>query len=156
MQLQIIAVGQKIPAWAENACGDYLKRMPRELKIGVTSIASAHRKGKGSIEQFKRQEASQIMKKMPRGSFSLALDERGKQWSSKEWSQQLERWMREHPRVNLIIGGPDGLTDECREACSQTIALGTMTMPHALVRVVLIEQIYRAWTLLNGHPYHRE
>ena len=156
MQLQIIAVGQKIPAWAENACADYLKRMPRELKIGVTSIASAHRKGKGSIEQFKRQEASQIMKKMPRGSFSIALDERGKQWSSKEWSQQLESWMREHPRVNLIIGGPDGLADECRKACSQTIALGTMTMPHALVRVVLIEQIYRAWTLLNGHPYHRE
>jgi len=156
LQLQIIAVGQKIPAWAENACADYLKRMPRELKIGVTSIASAHRKGGGSIEQFKRQEASQIMKKMPRGSFSIALDERGKQWSSKEWSQQLESWMREHPRVNLIIGGPDGLTDECREACSQTIALGTMTMPHALVRVVLIEQIYRAWTLLNGHPYHRE
>ncbi len=156
MQLQIIAVGQKIPAWAENACADYLKRMPRELKIGVTSIASAHRKGRGSIEQFKRQEASHIMKKMPRGSFSIALDERGKQWSSKEWSQQLESWMREHPRVNLIIGGPDGLTDECRKACSQTIALGIMTMPHALVRVVLIEQIYRAWTLLNGHPYHRE
>ena len=156
MQLQIIAVGQKMPTWVENACADYLKRMPRELKISVTTIAVAQRNRGGSIEQLKQQEASQIMKKMPRGSFSIALDERGKQWSSKKWSQQLESWMREHPRVNLIIGGPDGLTDECREACSQTIALGTMTMPHALVRVVLIEQIYRAWTLLSGHPYHRE
>jgi 23S rRNA (pseudouridine1915-N3)-methyltransferase len=149
-------VGQKMPTWVETACADYLKRMPRELKISVSNIALAQRKGGGSVDQLKQQEASQIMQKMPRGSFSIALDERGKHWSSREWSRQLEYWMREHPRVNLIIGGPDGLTDECREACAQTVALGAMTMPHALVRVVLIEQIYRAWSLLNGHPYHRE
>ena len=156
MQLQIISVGQKMPAWVENACADYLKRMPREIKIEISSIALARRKSGGSAEQLKQKEASQIMKKMPRGSFSIALDERGKQWSSSEWSQQLENWMREHPRVNIIIGGPDGLSEECRRACAQTIALSAMTMPHALVRVVLIEQLYRAWTLLNGHPYHRE
>ena len=69
---------------------------------------------------------------------------------------RLQRWMQEFPQVNLIVGGPNGLTEECRQACSQTIALGRMTMPHGLVRVVLIEQIYRAWTLLSGHPYHRE
>lgn len=145
-----------MPAWVETACADYLKRMPRELKVRVTSIALAQRKGGGSVEQLKQQEASQIMKKMPPGSFSIALDERGKHWSSHEWSRKLEYWMKEYPRVNLIIGGPDGLTDECREACAETIALGAMTMPHALVRVVLIEQIYRAWSLLNGHPYHRQ
>ena len=156
LQLQILAVGQKMPNWVESACADYLKRMPRELKISVTNIALAQRNNGGSIEQFKRQEESHIMKKIPRGSFSIALDERGKQWTSTEWSKQLKYWMQEHPRVNLIIGGPDGLTDGCREVCAQTVALGAMTMPHALVRVVLIEQIYRAWTLLNGHPYHRE
>ena len=145
-----------MPAWVETACADYLKRMPHELKVRVTSVALAQRKGGGSVEQLKQQEASQIMKKMPRGSFSIALDERGKHWSSLEWSRKLKYWMQEYPRVNLIIGGPDGLTDECREACAETIALGAMTMPHALVRVVLIEQIYRAWSLLNGHPYHRQ
>jgi len=145
-----------MPAWVDNACADYLKRMPREIKIEITSIALARRNSGGSAEQLKQQETSQIMKKMPRGSFSIALDERGKQWSSGEWSQQLGHWMREYPRVNIIIGGPDGLSEECRQACSQTIALGAMTMPHALVRVVLVEQLYRAWTLLNGHPYHRE
>jgi 23S rRNA (pseudouridine1915-N3)-methyltransferase len=145
-----------MPAWVESACADYLKRMPRELKINITSIALAQRKGGGSVEQLKAQEATKIMKNMPRGSFSIALDEGGKQWTSAEWSQQLKHWMHEHPRVNFIIGGPDGLSDECREACAQTIAFGAMTMPHALVRVVLIEQLYRAWTLLNGHPYHRE
>jgi 23S rRNA (pseudouridine1915-N3)-methyltransferase len=156
LQLQIITVGQKMPGWVETACADYLKRMPRELKIEITSIALAQRKSGASVEQLKQQEASQIIKKLPTGSYSIALDERGKQWSSIEWSRQLEYWMREHPRVNLIIGGPDGLGDECREACAQTLALGAMTMPHTLVRVVLIEQLYRAWTLLNGHPYHRE
>lgn len=129
--------------------------MPRELRINVTSIMLAQRKGGGSPEQIKTQEAAQIIKKIPRGSFSISLDERGKHWSSIDWSRQLEFWMREHPRVNLIIGGPDGLADECREACQQVVALGAMTMPHALVRVVVIEQLYRAWTLLDGHPYHR-
>ena len=145
-----------MPPWVETACADYLKRLPREINIQLTGIALAQRKGGGSVEQLKQQEASQIMKKIARGSFSIALDERGKQWSSIEWSRQLEYWMREHPSVNFIIGGPDGLTNECRAACAQTLALGTMTMPHALVRVVLIEQLYRAWTLLKGHPYHRE
>ena len=144
-----------MPTWVETACADYIKRMPRELKISVTGIALAQRKGGGSVDRLKQQEASQIMKKIPRGSFSISLDERGTQWSSNDWSRQLEFWMREHPRVNLIIGGPDGLADECLNASQQTVALGTMTLPHALVRVVVIEQIYRAWTLLNGHPYHR-
>ena len=144
-----------MPTWVETACADYLKRIPRELKISVTGIALAQRKGGGSVDQLKQQEASQIIKKIARGSFSISLDERGTQWSSKDWSRQLEFWMREHSRVNLIIGGPDGLADECLDACQQTVALGAMTLPHALVRVVVIEQIYRAWTLLNGHPYHR-
>ena len=129
--------------------------MPRELRIKVTSIMLAQRRGSGSLEQLKQQEAVQIIKKIPRSSFSISLDERGKPWASNDWSRQLEFWMREHPRVNLIIGGPDGLADECREACQQSVALGAMTMPHALVRVVLIEQLYRAWTLIDGHPYHR-
>lgn len=149
-------MGQKLPVWAETACADYLKRMPRELRISITSIALAQRKGGRSVEQLKRQEASQIIKKIPSGSFSICLDECGKHWSSHDWSLQLECWMREHPRVNLIIGGPDGLADDCRGACQRAVALGAMTMPHALVRVVLIEQLYRAWTLLNGHPYHRD
>ncbi len=156
LQLQIIAVGQKMPGWVENACADYLKRMPREMKIQISNIALAQRKGGASVEQLKQQEASQIMKKMTPGSFNIAFDERGQQWSSREWSSQLAVWMREHPRINLIIGGPDGLSDECRNACNQIVAFGAMTMPHGLVRIVLIEQLYRAWTLLNGHPYHRE
>ncbi len=156
MQIQIVSVGQKMPAWVDMACADYIKRMPRELPIQITSIALAHRKNNDASKRPKQQESQQILKKLAPGSFNIALDEQGKQWSSIEWSQQLKHWMFEYPRVNLVIGGPDGLAEDCRAACSQTIALGRMTMPHALVRVVLVEQLYRAWTLLQGHPYHRE
>ncbi|MCH7881455.1 MAG: 23S rRNA (pseudouridine(1915)-N(3))-methyltransferase RlmH [Proteobacteria bacterium] len=156
MLIQIIAVGRKMPTWVEAACEDYLKRMPREIDIQITAIALAQRKAKDSIDSYQRQEAAQIVKKIVPGSFSIALDEQGKQWASNDWAQQLEHWMQHYPRVNLIIGGPDGLDDECRQNCQQTISLGRMTMPHALVRVVLVEQLYRAWSLLKGHPYHRE
>jgi len=156
MQIQIVSVGQRMPAWVDTACADYIKRMPRELPIQITSIALAHRKNNDASKRPKQQESQQILKKLAPGSFNIALDEHGKQWSSIEWSQQLTHWMFEYPRVNLVIGGPDGLAEDCRAACSQTIALGRMTMPHALVRVVLVEQLYRAWTLIQGHPYHRE
>ena len=156
MQVQIIAVGKKMPVWVDAACTDYLRRMPRELGIKLTAIPLAQSNSRVSVEQLKRQEASLIQKNIPHGSLSIALDETGKHWSSLEWAEQLHRWMQEFPQVNLIVGGPNGLAEECRQACAQTIALGRMTMPHALVRVVLIEQIYRAWTLLSGHPYHRE
>ncbi len=156
MQIQIIAVGQKMPAWVEAACNDYLKRMPREIDIQLTPIALAKRQAKNSVDSYRHQESVQIIKKVTPGSFSIALDERGKQWSSIDWAEQLEHWMQHYPRINLIIGGPDGLDEECRKICRQTISLGRMTMPHALARVVLVEQLYRAWSLLKGHPYHRE
>lgn len=156
MHIQIIAVGQKMPQWVERACTDYLKRMPREIDIQITAIALAQRKARDSVDSNRRQEAAKIFKKIAPGSLSIALDEQGRQWSSNDWAKQLERWLQHCSRVNLIIGGPDGLSDDCRATCQQSISLGRMTMPHALVRVVLIEQLYRAWSILKGHPYHRE
>ena len=89
------------------------------------------------------------------GSLTLALDEHGRQWSTREWAQQLSDWQQEQNQVNFIIGGPDGLAPDLLQQADGKIALGKMTMPHGLVRVVLIEQLYRAWSLLQGHPYHR-
>jgi 23S rRNA (pseudouridine1915-N3)-methyltransferase len=156
VQLQVIAVGTKMPAWVDTACADYLKRVPRELGIKLTTIPVARSNSRVSAEQLKLQEWTLISKKIPNGSLSIALDERGKQWSSLEWSQQLDGWKTDYQALNFIIGGPQGLADECRQVCAQTLALGRMTMPHGLARIVLIEQIYRASTLLSGHPYHRE
>ena len=156
MQIQIINVAHKPPAWAEQACEEYLRRMPRELSPKLLTIPLAARSARQPAAAVQRREAEAILGKLAPGSFNLALDERGSCWSSNDWAQNLQRWMLEQPRVNLIIGGPDGLADDCIRACQQRVALGRMTLPHALVRVVLIEQLYRAWTIIRGHPYHRE
>jgi 23S rRNA (pseudouridine1915-N3)-methyltransferase len=154
MQIQIISVGQKMPDWVEIACDEYLRRMPRELPVNITSLNLAQRSSK-SIETIKNQESKEILAKCIKPGFRLALDEKGKSWTSQQWAQNIDHWMMEYSAVNIIIGGPDGLADDCKSTCNQIISLGSMTMPHALVRVVIAEQLYRAWTILKGHPYHR-
>jgi len=156
MQIQLINVAQKLPAWVDMACDDYLKRLPREMTLKIVTVPLAPRKAKQSAPRLQQRESALVMDKLIPGSLNLALDERGEQWSSSDWSQNLQRWMFEFPRVNLIIGGPDGLSEQCLECCHHRVSMGRMTMPHALVKVVLLEQLYRAWTILQGHPYHRE
>ncbi len=155
MQLQIISVAQKLPQWVELGCDDYLRRLPREVTPRFVNLPLA-RRGRQAAETWKQREAEQILPRLASDALNLALDEGGALWSSQDWSRQLEGWMREQPRVNLVIGGPDGLADAVLERCRQTVSLGRLTLPHGLVRVVLIEQVYRAWTILQGHPYHRE
>ena len=156
MQIQLINVAQKLPAWVDMACDDYLKRMPREILPRLITIPPAPRKSGQPGEKSRQRESAAILDKLAPGSFNLALDENGSDWSSRDWSENLQRWQFDYPRVNLIIGGADGLSRDCLERCQQRVSLGRMTMPHALVKVVLLEQLYRAWSILQGHPYHRE
>ncbi|MEM7561994.1 MAG: 23S rRNA (pseudouridine(1915)-N(3))-methyltransferase RlmH [Pseudomonadota bacterium] len=156
MQIQLINVAQKMPAWVDIACEEYQRRLPREIDLKIVTLPLTARKSKQSSDSMKKEEASRILQKVTAGSLNLALDERGADWSSQQWSGQLKRWMFENPQVNILIGGPDGLAEECLDICQHKVALGRMTMPHALVRVVIVEQLYRAWTILQGHPYHRE
>ena len=156
MQIQIINVAQKLPAWVDTACDDYLKRIPREISLKFVTVPLASRKAQQSPARLQQQESILILEKLTSGSLNIALDERGESWSSADWSKHLQRWMFDFPRVNLIIGGPDGVSPACIEVCQHRVSLGKMTMPHALVKVVLVEQLYRAWTILKGHPYHRE
>ena len=156
MQIRILSVAQKMPAWVDAACDDYGKRLPREIDLQLVSLPLTARSTKTSPAQARQRQSELLLDKIAPGSFNIALDERGKPWSSRDWAAQLGRWLQEQPRVNLLIGGPDGLSGDCLEACQQRVALGRMTLPHALVRVVLLEQIYRAWTILQGHPYHRD
>ncbi len=155
MQIQLINVAQKLPAWVDTACEDYLNRMPREISLKLVTIPLKSRKPKQSSVPLQQRESNMILDRLSSGSLSIALDERGEQWSSIDWSKNLQCWMFEFPRVNLIIGGPEGLSQDCIDACRQRVALGRMTMPHALAKVVILEQLYRAWTILKGHPYHR-
>ncbi len=156
MQVRIITIGQRMPAWVEQGCNEYLKRMPREVQVDLVELPLPNRKTNTSVVSLQEQEAKALSGKIQSGDHTIALDERGKQWSSQEWGSQLEQWMQFHPRVNLLVGGPDGLSAGIKKQANQVIALGKMTLPHPLVRIVLCEQLYRAWSIVKGHPYHRE
>lgn len=156
MKIQIVAVGQKMPRWVDDAYHEYAKRLPRQQAITLSCIATASRYSGQTINRNQTQEAEKIRKKIKQGSLLIALDEKGKQWNTAEWALQYQKWKQHSPQVNFVIGGPDGLLPELLQQANQTIALGKMTLPHGLARVVLIEQLYRAWTVVEGHPYHRD
>lgn len=156
MKLNIIAVGQKMPNWVNDAFADYQKRMPREMAIHLHEVAVAARKNNKHTEKLQLAEWTKQKQHLPSQGIVVALDEKGKQWTTKEWSAQLERWMLETSQVSFLLGGPDGLAEEAKKSAQQFISLGKMTMPHGLARVVLVEQLYRAFSLYKGHPYHRE
>lgn len=145
-----------MPKWVDDAFAEYAKRMPRGQSVELTTIATAARKSGQTRQRLQQQEADKIGGKIKPGSYNLALDEKGKQWTTQEWASHYRRWLQQYPQLNFIIGGPDGLSPELLQQADEKIALGKMTLPHGLARVVLMEQLYRAWSVVEGHPYHRE
>ena len=156
MRIRILSVAQKLPAWVDAGCDDYLARLPREIRPEIVSLPLAPRGAKSTAADGRSEQGRRIVDRLSPGGLAVALDERGRAWASADWARELDGWMQRHPRVDLVIGGPDGLSEECLAACARRVSLGPATLPHALVRIVLLEQLYRAWTILNGHPYHRE
>ena len=156
MKIRILSVAQKLPGWVDDGCAEYLARLPRDLKPELISLPLAARGAKMPAARRRDDQGRRLIERFSPGGLQIALDERGKQWSSADWARALEDWMRSQPHVDLVIGGPDGLSADCVAACAQSVSLGPLTLPHALVRVVLLEQLYRAWSILKGHPYHRE
>ena len=155
MKLYIVAVGDKLPGWAETAVAEYVKRMPREARIEIIAVRPEKRAGQ-SAERIKALEAARILEKCPTHARLVALDEHGKQASTRELAQSLEGWLQSGRDTALVIGGADGLAPDLLARAESTLALSRLTLPHALARVLLAEQLYRAWTLLANHPYHRE
>ncbi len=135
-----------MPVWAEIATQDYLKRMPADCAIQIKEL-------KPDISPVK--EAIKIREALPKGARIIALDERGKDLSTLDLANQLSSWRQDGKDIALLIGGADGLDAELKEEATSMIRLSSMTLPHAMARVLLIEQLYRAWTILQGHPYHR-
>jgi len=155
MKLVIVAVGQKVPDWAQTAYDDYAKRFPPELRIELKAVKTEPR-GSKTVETLWAAERQRIEAAVPRGARVVVLDERGTALSTQALAQQLRQWQQGGDDVALIIGGPDGLEPGFREAAQQRIRLSDLTLPHAMVRVLLIEQLYRAWSINANHPYHRE
>ena len=155
MKLLIVAVGQRVHDWAQTAYDDYAKRFPPELRVELKAVKTEPR-GSKTLETLLSAERERIEAAIPRGSRIVALDERGTTLTTKALAQQLNEWQLESDDVALVIGGPDGLDPAFRAAAHQRIRLSDLTLPHAMVRVLLIEQLYRAWSVNANHPYHRE
>ncbi|MGX5652878.1 23S rRNA (pseudouridine(1915)-N(3))-methyltransferase RlmH [Hydrogenophaga borbori] len=155
MKLVIVAVGQKVPDWAQTAYDDYAKRFPPELRVELKAVKTEPR-GSKTTETLWAAERQRIEAAIPRGARVVALDERGTPLTTQALAQQLRQWQLGGDDVALVIGGPDGLDPTFREAAHQRIRLSDLTLPHAMVRVLLIEQLYRAWSINANHPYHRE
>ena len=155
MRLQIVAVGQRVPDWAQTAYDDYAKRFPPELKVELKAVKTEARASK-TLENLLAAERSRIEAAIPRGTHVVALDERGAALTTVALADKLRHWQREGDDVAIVIGGPDGLDPAFKQAAHERIRLSDLTLPHAMVRVLLIEQLYRAWSITVNHPYHRE
>ena len=155
MRLLIVAVGQRVPDWAQTAYDDYAKRFPPELKVELKAVKTETR-GSKSVPALMAAERERIEAAIPRGARTVVLDERGTALTTKALAAWLQSWQLEGDDVALVIGGPDGLEPEFRQVAHERIRLSDLTLPHAMVRVLLIEQLYRAWSVNAGHPYHRE
>jgi 23S rRNA (pseudouridine1915-N3)-methyltransferase len=155
MKLVIVAVGQRVPDWAQTAWDDYAKRFPPELKVELKAVKTEPR-GSKTLDTLLAAERERIQAAIPKGARIVALDERGTNLTTKALAQRLTDWQLSGDDVALIIGGPDGIEPAFRQAAHERVRLSDLTLPHAMARVLLIEQLYRAWSVNAGHPYHRE
>jgi len=155
MRIHLLSVGNRMPAWVEQGYAEYAKRMPPECALLLKEIAPGQR-GKGrSVDKAMADEGARMLKAIPDRSRVIALDVTGRPWSTEKLSSQLAEWMADGRDPVLLVGGPEGLAPECLSRAEQRWSLSPLTFPHPLVRVILAEQLYRAWSLLRGHPYHR-
>ena len=155
MRLTIVAVGQKVPNWAQAAYDDYAKRFPPELKVELKAVKTEPRASK-TFENLLLAERSRIEGSLAKGVHVVALDERGTAVTTIALAERLKSWQLSGDDVAIVIGGPDGLDSDFKKSAHERLRLSDLTLPHAMVRVLLIEQLYRAWSITINHPYHRE
>ncbi len=156
MRLQLVAVGKRMPGWVNDGFEEYNKRLPKGLQLQLTEVDPVTRSKSGSEQSIVREEERRIRAAIAQGALIVALDDKGKQITSLQLAQQIEGWQGMGRNVAFVIGGADGLDEEFKREADLLWSLSALTLPHALVRVVVAEQIYRAWTIIQNHPYHRE
>ena len=155
MQIHLIAVGEKMPRWVQEGYSEYAKRLPAECALRLVEIPAGKRGKNTDIARAVRDESKRTLAAVPKGATVVALEVGGRSWSTAQLARQLGDWMGRGQDLALLVGGPDGLGEAARQAARQHWSLSPLTLPHPLVRVVLAEQLYRAWSILRNHPYHR-
>lgn len=151
----MIAVGTKMPGWVTEGFQEYVKRMPADAALELVEIPLATRGKNTDIARAIKQEGEQMLNAVSPGDRVIALEVKGKNWTTEQLAVEFAQWQMDGRNVALLIGGPDGLSDACRARADQQWSLSALTLPHPLVRVILAEQIYRAWSITRNHPYHR-
>jgi len=155
MQLLIIAVGNKMPDWVESGYQEYAKRMPPECRIVLKEIRPGDRSSNRSAKSIMEIEKERITAAIPKNTYVIVLDERGKNISTNELAKELEKWQQLGRDIAFVIGGADGLDNELKKNADVLLRLSNLTLPHGMARVLLAEQLYRAWSITQNHPYHR-
>ncbi|WP_397476185.1 23S rRNA (pseudouridine(1915)-N(3))-methyltransferase RlmH [Pusillimonas sp.] len=155
MKLFVVAVGHRMPDWVEQAWADYARRLPADCALELREIKPEPRSGGKTPVQMMQAEARRIEAAMPSGALRIALDERGRDLTTQKLSAELEQWRGQGRDVAFLVGGPDGLDAQLKKSCHSLLRLSSLTLPHPMVRVVLAEQLYRAWAIMVNHPYHR-
>lgn len=155
MNIELLAAGSKSPAWVAEGFGEYCKRFPRDWQLRLTELPIAKRGRGASVERLKAEEGEKMFAAMKPGAKLIAMDRSGEIWNTEQLARELEEWRVDSRHLQIMIGGPDGLSDQCLAAAHHTWSLSNLTFPHLLVRVIVAEQLYRAWSILNNHPYHK-
>lgn len=155
MRIRLITVGSRMPAWVEQGWQEYARRLPPELALELIEIPLVTRGKNADVARLMRQEGRAMLSKVAGGERVITLEVQGRPWTTEELAGELNAWRLQANTVNLMVGGPEGLAEEVRARSDVRWSLSPLTLPHLLVRILVAEQLYRAWTLLVGHPYHK-
>lgn len=155
MKIHLITIGQHLPEWINIGYTEYAKRLPPECSLELIELPAIKRAKNYPVAQIKEEEGERLLAAVPKNCYLLALDERGTLWDTMTLSQQLSGWQQQGQHMALLVGGADGLSDSCKQAAKKLWSLSPLTLPHGMVRIIVAEQLYRAWSILQNHPYHR-
>jgi 23S rRNA (pseudouridine1915-N3)-methyltransferase len=155
MQINLIAIGKRMPEWVTTGYQEYAKRMPSDFKLQLFEISAQKRSKESGLLKALQQEEEQMLTAIPKENLTIALDVKGKMWDTYQLAQLLQKWHDQNIDISLLIGGPEGLTLNCLKRADLLWSLSPLTFPHPLVRIIVAEQLYRAWSILSHHPYHR-
>ena len=156
MKIQLIAVGTKMPDWVEKGYLEYARRFPKDMQLELLEINAGKRGKNADIKRVLKKEGELTLEAIPKGNKIVTLEVTGKSWTTEQLAEEMVKWQHDGRNISLLIGGPEGLAPECIELSEQRWSLSALTLPHPLVRILVAESLYRAYTLTINHPYHRE
>lgn len=155
MRVQIVAIGDRMPGWVEQGYHEYIKRIGSGLTVELAEISPEKRGKSSDVQRIMQKEAGRMRQSIPRGNFIIALDRDGRSWSTEDLANNIAEWQQDGTNISILIGGPEGMSRELLDQADARISLSAMTFPHPVVRIILAEQLYRAYSILNHHPYHK-